>query len=285
MFTSAFRSFRDLVLTATDKDYPALVHLPHSIISVARYRRWRLEEGEPAAWLYDFFVSFFSHSQGGGAGCKALIEGRLLTSYICRWDYTHFHFLAFLLSYWSPCDIVYRAMMQPRHPARLFCVAFDALDGITTTCAMVDNAVELHPRNKFLPAVMGIVLYNTGALVRWLDEKARGKSSKVFLAEPGSGVARGVVLAALYLYFGRMLKGGKSRNFVLVLMSMLEVVLEVCEDAWDFDAFAALHGPAAAALKPLQSLALLLRLGVSPPSPKALKGEVARPLAANGAAP
>ncbi|CAK0835723.1 unnamed protein product, partial [Prorocentrum cordatum] len=123
------RAARDLILRATDVDYPLAVH-----------------------WLYDLVVSFYSHSQGGGAGAKALLEGTSIVSYIARSDYTCCQVLAWLAVYWSPFDVVYRALATPRHPARLACVSMDALDAITTACAMVDKAAGVHPRNALLPA-------------------------------------------------------------------------------------------------------------------------------------
>jgi len=187
-------------------------------------------------------MSFFSHSQGSGAWGMALIKGKSIASYCAEADYSHFHLLAYLLTYWSPHDLVYRALCTPRHPLRLYCIGMDALDGITTVAAYADLAHELQPRNKLLPIFSGVVLYNMGSIFQYLDYKARGKNfGKTFLAEPGSDVTRGALLALGYVYFARVFRQGRYRNQMLVVLSLLEVFIEVLEDIFDFDAYEHVH--------------------------------------------
>mmetsp|Transcript_81028 Transcript_81028/g.211205 ORF Transcript_81028/g.211205 Transcript_81028/m.211205 type:complete len:159 (-) Transcript_81028:43-519(-) len=126
------------------------------------------------------------------------------------------------------------------------------MDGVTTACGLIDKCLVQHPHNRLLPIMTSIVLYNAGSVFRWMDARCRGKQAKTFLAEPGSSVARAAVLAVLYTYFGRVLHGGKFRNKVLVIISVLEIALEVLEDAFNFDAFAALGGPLCKLLASMQ---------------------------------
>lgn len=236
------RSIRDLILRAVDDGYPPAIHIPHSFIAVAKYREWRTSEGEPVQWLYDFVMSFFSHSQGSGAWAMSLIKGLSISSYCAEADYSHFHLLAYLLTYWSPRDLVYRILCTPRHPLRLYCIGMDALDGITTVASYADLAHELHPRNKILPVLSGVVSYNMGSIFQYLDCKARGKNpGKTFLAEPGSDVTRGALLACSYVYFARVFRQGRYRNQMLVVLSLLEVFIEIVEDILDFDAYEHIH--------------------------------------------
>lgn len=256
------QAIHDLILDATDKGYPPIVHFPHAIISIANYRTWRASDKEPSQWLYDMLIPFFSHSQGGGACVNTLLTGENPIKYITRWDMTHFHFFAYILTYWSPYDIVYRMVECRWHPLRFFCLTMDSLDAITTTCAVVDKAMSLHPKNRLLPIMTGIVMFNSGAFFRGLDGLGRGKINKSFLATPpNSGVMKGSMLAALYLYFGRMFQGGQHRNRSVVALSVLVVALDILEDIFGFDVFAHLHKPLHAVLKMLQAS---LKLGPSP---------------------
>lgn len=242
------QALANLVFRATDEGYPEIVHIPHSIISVCRYRQWRASEGEPRQWLHDLVVSIFTHSQGGGIAAVTVIDGsKFPLSYLAsKWDYAHYHLLSYLLSYWSPGDIVYRSLMQPRNPLRMFCQFMDSLDGVTTCCGLVDKCLSEHPKNKLLPVMAGILLFNCGSFWRWIDQRARGKNVKTFLADPGSGVTRGALLALFYLFFGRLWQGGKHRNKVLLFVCLSEVAIEMMEDDQDFDAWANVHKPIAA---------------------------------------
>eukprot|EP00932_Pfiesteria_piscicida_P000662 SRR837773.10648.p2 GENE.SRR837773.10648~~SRR837773.10648.p2 ORF type:complete len:145 (-),score=37.28 SRR837773.10648:97-483(-) len=102
----------------------------------------------------------------------------------------------------------------------------------------MDTCLEAHPENRFLPAMAGILLCNSGSWFRWLDMRSRGKNVKCFLSEPGSDVYRGITLAMLYVYLGRKFQGGKYRNKVVVLICLAEIILEFLEDMFDFDLFA-----------------------------------------------
>jgi len=258
---------RQLVLRATDEDYPPCIHIPHAFRALELYRSWRAQEGEPRQWFFDLFVSFWSHSMGGGAACSSLITGNSLPSFLAKKDFALFHALVYLATYWSPFDIVFRVLATPRHPARLLCVGADALDGITTLCGMIDKGLKNYPDNWLLPVVAGVGMYNAGSVVRWLDERCRGKRPQTFLSAPGSGVSRGAVLALAYCLLGRVLWGGRRRETVLVALCWLEVAVEVAEDVLDADLYARVHAPG---LLVLQTLRKRLHLGPAlPDGPKA----------------
>jgi hypothetical protein len=197
-----------------------------------------------------------------------MIEGKTIASYVAKADYSHIHLLAYLATYWSPRDIVYETMITPRHPLRLLCCAADAIDGVCTVGTCVDTAKELQPENKLLPIMAGIVLYNTGSLFKYLDARARGEKEKTFLCEPNSDVTRGAVLALLYYFFAYVFQQGKQRNRALVVLNFFEVVVEVLEDYFDFDAYARLHEPG---LYLLRSLRRHLALGPATSHVKAAK--------------
>lgn len=227
----------DLIVRATDRDYPPVVHFFHCIISIASYRQWRASEGQPRLWLYDLFLSLFSHSQGGGAVCTSLLDGIGVQSALRRADYCHYHVFVHLLTYYSPRDLVYRWATSPRNPLRLVSVGFDSLDGFTSTCGLIDKCQKNYPQNRLLPLLISVLMYNGSGFFRWIDQRARGKPVKTFLAEPGTKVARAATYGMSYLLFGRMLAAGKHRRTVLVRLSLLVVALEVLEDAHGIDVF------------------------------------------------
>ncbi|CAE7601607.1 luxQ, partial [Symbiodinium microadriaticum] len=131
-----------LVERAAFQEYLLIVHLPHSLVSVARYRDWQDSTSLPRRWLFDLIVSLFTHSMGGGISCKAslggnkvLLEGHLPPHYLAaRWDFCWVHMLTYALTYFSPADIVFRAMSGRRSPLRLMCVVADSFDAVTTLC-------------------------------------------------------------------------------------------------------------------------------------------------------
>jgi len=255
----------DALTKIADEDYPAIIHIPHNFISMTNYREWREEEGQPRQWLFDLVMSFFSHSQGSGAMCTSLISGKTLESFGIRPDYSHYHFIVYLLTYWSPRDIVYRIMSTPRHPLRLFCIVADALDGVTTVGAVVDSAVKAQPGNKLLPVLGCIILYAGSQIFRHLDYLRRGVPSVSFLACVSSDVTRGALLGSLYWCFGHIFHRGRQRSRVLVILCLIESVVELLEDIYDFDAYERLHLPGLAVL---QCLRKVFSLG---PPPQQLK--------------
>lgn len=262
-----FAAMGELALRATDVQYPRIVHFPHCLRVLTEYRKWRASEGEPRQWLFDLVMSFWSHSMGGGATGVSFVRGKPLLSYMANRDYTVFHFLAYLATYWSPHDIVFRTLSTPRHPLRLLCISGDALDEITTLIQLVDAGFKSFPNEPLLPLISGILLFNTGSVVRCLDQRCRGRKVKSFLSEPGSGVTRGVTLAVTYCMLGRSAWRGRHRDRVLVVLSWLYVSLSLAEDSFGFDAFARLHEPGLAFLKLLQRA---FSLGTAP---KTLRGQ------------
>lgn len=252
----------DLVIRATDEDYPLVVHAPHSVLSVARYRQWRESEGEPQLWLYDMLVSCFTHSQGGGISAKALVNGTTLVhNFGTGSQYLPVQALAYILAYWSPGDIVYRSLTTPRHPARMFCVSMDALDTVTTACGLVDTCRSSFPQNRLIPLMATAVLFNSGSVFRYLDAKGRGKQAKVCWAEPGSDLTRALVVGIMYYYVGRGFRRGAFRNRALVAISLSYTILEMLEDWFDFDAFEQAHKPTLSLLRVLRRI---FRLGPQP---------------------
>eukprot|EP00928_Gymnodinium_smaydae_P044877 TRINITY_DN29952_c0_g1_i1.p1 TRINITY_DN29952_c0_g1~~TRINITY_DN29952_c0_g1_i1.p1 ORF type:complete len:300 (-),score=41.68 TRINITY_DN29952_c0_g1_i1:2-856(-) len=234
---SLFSLVGDLALENADRGYPLSMHIPHSLISVARYRQWRDQEGLQRQWLYDLVASIFTHSQGGGIACKMLLQGKLPQFYLAeRWDYCWVHCLAYLATYWSPRDIIYKKIAQPHHPLRLFCFGMDSLDAISSLFGLVDAARSTFPRHLLLPAMMGAVLTSSGAFCRGLDARSRGERVPSPLAAPSNGMARGAAWALLYWYLSRGFRGGKHRNKALVGLTWLWIVLDYAEDFCGFDA-------------------------------------------------
>jgi len=205
------------------------------LISIASYRQWRAQEGQPRQWLLDLVASLFTHSQGGGIMGKSLLAGTSVVHGLANADYCHYHAVAYLLTYWSPRDVAYR--LTTALPGRAFCTAMDTLDATTTLAALVDMAQTNHPKNKLLPMIVSIVLYKAGSLFRWLDSKGRGRDVKTFLAEPDAGVARAATFCCIYVLLGKTLWGGRHRNKVLTHMSLVVVILEILEDIFGFDLF------------------------------------------------
>merc|ERR1739845_256382 len=117
--------------------------------------------------------------------------------------------------------------------------------GDTMTCLIknVDKCRRSYPNSYLLPVILGVVHMHGAATFQMLDRRSRGIEHKSFLARPGSGVTRGVVLCLLYWYFGRGFRGGKYRNVTMFIMTVAYTILELCEDSFKFDAFANVHKP------------------------------------------
>lgn len=243
--------YYNLVIETTDADYPDIIHIPHIFASVTAYRQWRKGEGQPNKWLYDLVVSYWSHSQGGGAIGKGNLLGNHTISYVINHKHLKYHLFGYLLSYWSPKDIVYRTISQPLNPLRLFCVFMDALDANTTCCALVDVGRKMHPDNSLLPYVTSALLCQTGATIRWLDAKSRGKHTPGILVAPNSSLTKNLLIAFLWWHFGR--PGGQNRNRNLVLISTIMTGLDMLQEITGFNAFANLHKPLVPALQALQT--------------------------------
>lgn len=266
------KAINKFIIDATDEDYPPAVHILHNFISLARYRQWREELGQPNQWLYDIVLSFFSHSMGSGAWVMSLLKGEALSYYAAgnlSSDICHFHLLVYLATYWSPRDFVYRTMSNPRHPLRLLCVFVDGFDGISTLGSAVDLAVSTQPKNKLLPCLASIMLYNCGQIFQCWDARGRGEVEATFLASPTSDVTRGALLGFVYWFFGYVFQKGRHRNRALVTLCLFEPLLEVLEDMYDFDAYEQLHIPGLALLRGLRK-----HLALGPPQgPQKLKDD------------
>jgi hypothetical protein len=256
----ALKMIGDLALETADRGYPLIVHIPHSLISVATYRQWREKEGVAPEWLYDMCVSMFTHSQGGGIGIKTVLMGQFPLSYLAsRWDFVWVQVLSYLANYWSPFDVVNRILVQPKNPLRLFCVTMDATDAFGSMCGLIDYARKTFPENKLLPAMVGVILFSTGQFIRSLDSRSRGLPGKSFLATPSfPGVPLGIVFSSLYQYFGYEYQQGKHRDKALKSLTLLFVTYKLLDDALGFDAFARIHEPVVAFL---QVLRRVLKLG------------------------
>lgn len=229
-----------LIIRATDEDYPDIIHLPHVLISMTSYRQWRKQEGQPFQWLFDLVVSYWSHSQAGGAFCKGLLVGWDNLSLHTNPKHLQFHVIGYLITYFSPRNFVDRMVATPRHPARLFCLMMDALDANTSLFGLMDLSRKLHPANNVLPYIVGVLGLQGGAIVRWMESRLRGQNVKALLAAPGSGVTKGLVLALLWSWMGY----GQTRNRNLVALSTIFTFLDVLQDAFDFDVYADTKGSA-----------------------------------------
>jgi len=170
---------------------------------------------------------------------KGLILGHTTINTFVNPKHMQFHLIGWFLTYFSPRNIVYKMVMTPRHPLRLFCLAMDSLDATTTTCALIDAGRKQYPNNALVPYVVGVAIFHSGAAFRWLDAKCRGKSVKSFLAAPGSGFNKAMVLALLWWYLGR----GQKRIRIMMWLSAIFTFLDLAQDVSGFDAFKDLHRP------------------------------------------
>lgn len=118
---------------------------------------------------------------------------------------------------------------------------------------LIDVGRKLHPENTLLPYVTGVALYQSGAAVRWLDTKCRGKDVNGFLLAPGSGVTKGVLLALLWSLWGH----GQKRDRNMVRICGLYTFLDLLTDISGFDAFAGLHKPLVPLLQVLRRILCL----------------------------
>lgn len=246
-----------LVLRAVDVGYPEIVHFPHVLISVTTYRQWRNKEGQPVQWLYDLVMSYWTHSQGGGAAAKGFIMGNSQISTLTNPQHLQFHVLGYLLTYWSPANFVDRMVAMPWNPLRLGCVMMDSLDANTTVCALIDAGRKIQPQNTVLPYVTSVLCYQFGAIVRWAEQRLRGKDVKCILAAPGSGVTKGLLQAFLWSF----LRNGPKRDRNLVGLCTLMTLLDVLSDMFNFDPYESVHKPIVPVLQALQKS---LSLGGSP---------------------
>jgi len=193
-------------------------------------------------FLYDVIASYFCCSMGCGVMVKQLHTGSAFPSYILAKDHLHFHLLAFLATNFAPRDFVYR-LLSKQGPCRSLFLTCDVIDATTAVSGLVRAGHEAHPGNVLLPFLTGILCYNGSSLFRWMDARGRGQNPKTFLAEPGSRVTRGVIVAFIAWYFGHIYKGGvaRIRNRTTILLTLAEIVISSLEDIYNFDAFAGVH--------------------------------------------
>jgi len=255
-----FRAFAALTLRAAKEDYPLLLHIPHSLVSIARYRRWRSHQGLPPCWLYDAIVSLLTHSQGGGITAFSLLQGNVPWHYFaCRSDYVQVHFASYIAVYWSPVDIVYKYLANADNLFRWFCEGCDALDIAAGLCGLIDISQSKYPTNYLLPVLVGITYFNSGQVYRTLDQRSRGDTKvSSFLTAPGTAVVKGALISQIYLLLGHRFRSGRHRDSAIVAVASLYVGLTLLETCYGFDGFAEIH----AAVKPvLQGLRDTLKLG------------------------
>lgn len=272
----------NVIIRARDgPGYPEIIHIPKSLVSIARYRQWREGDGEARRWLYDLVVSLYTHSLGGGVGKDCFLVGfNQIFLLALRWDWVWVQLLSYTANYWSPYDIVYRTMTQRGNPFRAFGLAMDAADTMTATAAAVDMCRSKFPENKLIPVMIGGIMFNSSSFFQMLDVRGRGfskagapriqgrrgsatwdkvdmaklagKPTKVWLAEPTAGLTRGVVCACAYWYLAHGFRGGKCRNQAVVFLTALYVLIEMLEEVYEFNAFRHLHKPALSFLSALR---------------------------------
>lgn len=255
---SVVRWLNDLILTATNKEYPDAIHFPHVLVSVARYRRWRASEQQLRLWLFDLVASYWMFSQGGGCVSVLLLEGLNRISWIKNPKHVTFHVLGYLLVYFSPLDLAFRAIGEPWHPVHVLCAVADSVDATTTACAQIDRCRQLWPGNKALPYLISLVIYKSGSLFRWCDQRSRGKSVKTFLVNPDQGVTQAMLLTFCWLRLGY----GRYRDQALVALCAAYAACDVVQEAAGIDIFLGRLRRWLAML--LQELQQRLRLGVEP---------------------
>eukprot|EP00439_Symbiodinium_sp_Y106_P075700 s388_g15.t1 len=222
------------------------------------YRDWQDSTSLPRRWLFDLIVSLFTHSMGGGISCKALLEGHLPHHYLAaRWDFCWVHTLMYCLTYFSPGDIVFRAMNGRRSPLRLLCVVADSFDAVTTLCGVVAAGYKRFPLNHLLPAMLGAVLFSGGSFFRCLVTQSWAEMP---IVAPTAVMARGAIAATLFWWFGLVLHKGKWRSQALMTLTWLWIGLDLLADHLNCD-------PDDLVAKNITRLHQLCRLQLTPSKP------------------
>ena len=127
----------------TRTSYPYLIVIPHCIVSACAYRSEIEKRSKvPVHFLSSFGLAFFCYGFGGsiisdmlmGLPVTALGHTRIVPCYV----------LGYLLTWYSPCDIIYSAYSDPRSFPHIFLILAEAIDTVTTPLGRISrSALEL----------------------------------------------------------------------------------------------------------------------------------------------
>ena len=152
----------------TRTSYPYLIVIPHCIVSACAYRSEIEKRSKvPVHFLSSFGLTFFCYGFGGsiisdilmGLPVTALGHTRIVPCYV----------LGYLLTWYSPCDIIYSAYSDPRSFPHIFLILAEAIDTVTTPLGRISlSALELQ-NQVTAPLMAGLFAGVGGSVIRYAE--------------------------------------------------------------------------------------------------------------------
>lgn len=252
----------------THPGYPGTIQLPHAIYATAMFRSsFPAEMWDNVPIWHRLIGAFFCHGYGGSTlrdlllGCApSLTNHPTVPSYFLAGS---------LLTYFSPCDIIYRMYEQPRHPFRLLIRFIETVDMTTTTLGAFEKAVNLKPDSPLAPYAVAIMTGMGGSIARYFERKGRGWTMKAEWTSPSGTIQKGVVFTFAYALLRRAFGIRAARLWFTLFTCWVDLCAELC--GWQSNPYAELCD---VLLARLERARLVLRLGPPGPSPTVHKDGV-----------
>lgn len=264
----------------THPGYPGTIQLPHAVAATASFRR----SFTPEAWStlpfwHRLFGAYFCHGYGGSC-LRDLLLSRppSLTAHPTVPAY----FLAgWLLTYYSPCDIVYRIVEQPRHPLRLALIFGETVDAATTIFGAFETTKKLQPQAPLAPYAIAMLVSMGGSMFRYFERRGRGMQVKAEWTHPTGGVQSSATYLAIYVLVRRRYGTQFARLWVTLMVCAINLWAELSGRS-DFNPAAWLCD---ALLSGCERARLALRLGPPAASTPALVDSADKKVCAGAVAP
>jgi len=248
----------------THPGYPWTIQVPHSLAAPGSFRQSFTEEewAEVSVW-HKLIGGYFCHGYGASFLRDALVG--VAPSLISHPTVPKYFIIGWLLTYYSPGDIVYRVTQTKKHPVRLLMLFGETVDATTTCLGSFEKAARLHPNGHWLgPYACAFLVTMGGSMVRYAERKGRGWNVKTEWTNPTGLIQKSVAYIIAYSLLRKRFGVNFARLWVTLWTCFVALYAELAEQP-DFNPAGRLVDAITARIS---QIATKLHLGPLPPKVK-----------------
>lgn len=210
--------------------YPPSIQLPHAIWAASEFRQsFSAVDWHATTIFHKLLAGFFCHGYGGSTLRDIILS--VPPSVSSHVDVPFWWLVGACLAYFSPGDVVYRAISCRGHPARLACLAGEAVDLGTTVCGAFEKGRRLQPSAPAAPFVSALASALGGSMFRYFEQRGRGLEATAEWSSPTGSIQRACFFILAYAMLRRRFGVRRARLWVTLCYVFGAVIGETADIA------------------------------------------------------
>lgn len=203
--------------------YPAEIQVPHAMMAAFSFRSsYSAEDWYALPIWHKVIGGFFCHGYGGTT-CRDLVftTPPSIASHI---NVPKFWIIGMVLTYYSPSDIIYRHISEPKSLGGALVRFVESCDVSTTICGAFEKGARLQRDSPTAPYVAAMAAALGGGIFRWFERKGRNVPVTTEWCKPTGSIQKATVYIAAYAFFRGKIGVRRARLYICTFRLIVDMI-------------------------------------------------------------